>query len=191
MVVECSVAGRGVVRANVLIATLLRCTISTESLAGTAESSLLASLAIATLAGLSIATLERLTISTLAWCTIATLAESALDALEAADAAFTAAEATAAISAAMALAGALNRSLSGSTISTEAALQGAGVASKAVIATMDLFSGSAIAITSTWSRSGDGSREDCENEGLHDMNLIIFLKEQSLRPFINSKSVRE
>ena len=66
MVIECCVAGRGVVRAKVLIAALLRCTISTESLARTAESSLLASLAIAALAGLSIATLARLTLATLA-----------------------------------------------------------------------------------------------------------------------------
>lgn len=145
MVIEGSIAGRG------LIAALLRSTISTESLAGKAESGTLASLAVASLAGLSIASLERLTIavlerkyiaalarltiSALAGCAIATLAESTLDALEAAEAALAALEATAAIAAERALAGLLDRSFCGSTIPTEAALQGAGVSSEAVIAT--------------------------------------------------------
>ena len=146
--IECREISRAFVSVEVLIATLLRLSISTESLAGRAKSGLLAGLAIAALAGLSIATLARLTIATLAESTFDILALKALG-LEAAEAALAAIKATAAIATAIALARALYRSLSGSTISTEAALEGAGVAAEAVVATADLFGGGTITIAST------------------------------------------
>ena len=154
MVIECTIAGRGVVAVVVMEAKLLRCTISAVSLGS----------AIAALAGFAV--------DVLAFAN----AQALEAALEAAKAWFTEA-ATATITTAMALSGALLGGcfLGGSTIAiaTEAG-RGGSVASKAVITTMGFFSGSLV--TPTWGASGDGSREDCENEGLHDMNLKIFFE---------------